>query len=470
MSAAGHRGGKSLAQVLATRVAVDIGTTSLTGLQARTLDNPVPPYVAHPIYETLPLSAGESAAIGSDFQRVGPLYLRPEGDENNEFTDAYGVGWLWVDAHPAQFRHPLEKASWSDVSKHPRPALPQIMQIAEPERSLSVVADAPCPGLLDTCFALRNGWQFLDDVTGDWRIASALLDWSLEVAARSYEHMLEALPVQPDVVVYGDDLGFQGGMYLSDTDFRNFLYPRLKTLVSRIRAKTDAAICLHSCGGVKSILADLADLGVDMMNLDFYAKGMELAEVGRALPKTMVLHGPVDLIALGAAALRGERGAVAKFATDLAAADASIQAPPDNMGERHFAVDCLAGAAAIRALDPDDLKTLRDLGPERTIIDRIIAATKDFQPPAYAGDNPRVATVDSSHPPSGHADRTKQPPISAGNGRAPNTNGACTRRNENGASRKDVSARADVRRSDDEGASRSGAGDPVADDPRHPRG
>lgn len=420
----GHRWRTRLADLASGRLLIDIGTSSLTGLRARTLESELhPPLVAHPAYETLPLNADECASLGSDFQRVGPLFLRPAGGEDTCFTDAYGVKWLWAEGYPAQYQHPLEHADWPGIPKHPRPVLPQMVQIAQAQGAPLVVADAPCPGLLDTCFALRNGWQFLEDITGDWRIATALLDWALETAARAYEDMLDALPCPPDVVVYGDDLGFQGGMYLSDMDFRNFLYPRLKTLISRIRAKTDAAICLHSCGGVRSILGELADLGIEMMNLDFYAKGMDLAEVRRKLPKALILHGAVDLIALGAAAKRGERAAVAKFAMELAAAGASIQAPPDNISEDHFVGDCVAGAAAARALDQDDLKRLRNFGPERAIIDQMIAAA-NRKVPVYAGTHPRVAIVDRAHPPQGHAGGATQPSIQAGNGQSPGAIGA----------------------------------------------
>lgn len=421
----GQRWRTRFANLAADRLLVDIGTSSLTGLRATTLEaaSHPPLMAAHPVYETLPLNAGECAAIGSDFQRVGPLFPRPVGDEDTDFVDTYGVKWLWADGSPAPYEHPLEHADWLEIPKHPRAVLPDTMQLAETQGASLIVADAPCPGLLDTCFALRNGWQFLDDITGNWRIATALLDWSLETTARAYEHMLEALPVQPDVVVYGDDLGFQGGMYLSDTDFRNFLHPRLKTLISRIRAKTDAAICLHSCGGVKSILGDLADLGIEMLNLDFYAKGMDLEAVRRVLPKALILHAPVDLIALGAAARRKERAAVAQFAMQLSMAGASIHGPPDNISERHFVQDAIAGAAVVHALNKDDLKRLRDVGPERSIIDRMIAAA-GTNLLAYAGNHPRVATVHRAHPPSGHVDDATQPAIKANSGQSPGALGA----------------------------------------------
>ncbi len=393
MKTNGHGWKPRIDALAGERLIVDVGTSSLTGIRLRACHGmPILKHVAHPVYETLPLSARECSALGSDCQRVGLLYPRPDGDEEHNFKDAYGVVWLWADGYPAQLSHPLEHAGWPEISRYPRPELSSKLQVATDSGSLLVVADAPCPGLLDTCFALRNGWQFLDDVTGDWRIANALLDWALDVITAAYEHMLTALPEQPDIVVYGDDLGFQGGMYLSDTDFRNFLHPRLKTLISRIRKHTDAAICMHSCGGVRSILPDLADLGVEILNLDFYAKGMELDVIRREVPGDMILHGPVDLIALGAAAKRGDRGAIARFAADLAMAGPSIAAPPDNISEPICVEECALGAKMAKTLDLDDIKALADIGPTRAIVDKLVAAA-DSPAPEIIGDHPDVAVI-----------------------------------------------------------------------------
>lgn len=392
------------------RVLVDLGTSSLNAPRIRALGTRADPVrVAHPIYETLALDARECQALGSHFQRIGPLFPRLERDREDIAQDSSGVDWLWADGFPAQLRHPLEQADWADIARHPRPHLPPEMQIPDALARMYVVADAPCPGLLDTCFALRNGWRFLDDITGNWQVASALLDWALETCATAYEHMLGTAPVQPDIVIYGDDLGFQGGMYLSATDFRHFVFPRLKTLISRIRAKTDAMVVLHSCGGVRSILGDFVALGVDGLNLDFYAKGMEIAEIRRAIPKEMLLHGPVDLGVLGQAARRRDRAAVAAHAMEIAAAGRHVASAPDNVSEPGFLIACAAGAAAVRALDRDDLRALRRTGPVKSIIERMIAAATAFEMPEISGETPRVASVIRTHPPQGREGGASRP-------------------------------------------------------------
>ncbi|MBA8907987.1 uroporphyrinogen decarboxylase family protein [Aminobacter ciceronei] len=348
---------------------VDIGTTSLTGVRIAALDGITVQSAAHPVYQTAPLSASDCARLGSDFQRVGFLYDTIEPCRE-EVVDAYGVAWLFTDGFPAPFRHPLESADWKMISRFPKPKLPNRVQLPDPGHpDLLVVLDPPCPGLLDTCFALRNAWQFMDDLTGNWRIASAMLDWAAETIEQSYRATLGALPVEPDVIVYGDDLGFQSGMYLSDLDFRNFLFPRMQTLFARLRRMTGSAICFHSCGAIRSIVEDLANLDVEILNLDFYAKNMIMPEVRRSIPEAAILHAPVNLAAIGEAVREDNQATLALLACELATAMPAIAAPIDNIISPESLEANVHGAAFVRALSAQDLVVLRDLGPVRSIIE-----------------------------------------------------------------------------------------------------
>jgi hypothetical protein len=337
------------------------------------------------VLRTLPLDAEDTAALGSDFARVGLLYEPPVVVEDT-FTDPFGVEWLWADDSAAPLNHPLEHAGFLDVARHPRPKWPGAVQTlprrpAGASRPL-VVADAPCSGIVETCFGLRNAWQFMTDVTDNWRVANALLDWSLEAVATGYETMLAALPAQPDVVLYGDDYGYQGGMFLSDEDFRTFVRPRLRTLFSRIRRVTTAAICFHCCGAVRPILADLADLGVELLNLQYDAKGMGLSDVRSALPRTTVLHGYTDLHALGAALEVSDRRAVAVLTDELVRSAPAIAAPVDNLASERELRTTARAARFVRALSEEDVGELRRVGPARDVLDRAAmraAAAEDPQ-------------------------------------------------------------------------------------------
>jgi hypothetical protein len=373
-------------------VPVDLGTSTVTSVRA-----PGAPalaaavgYVGHPVLQTVPLAAADTAALGSDFARTGVLYDRPPVADDT-FTDALGIEWLWADNAAAPLKHPLEKADYLAVARYPRPELPSRIQAAAGRgKPALVVADAPVSGLLETCFGLRGSWQFMADIADSWQVANALLDWSLETVANAYEHMLTALPAPPDVVLYGDDYGYQSGMFLSDQDFRTFVRPRLRTLFSRIHRLTSAPICFHCCGAVSSILPDLADLGVSLLNLQYDAQGMQLDRVRAALPRDMVLHGYTDLLALGTALRGHDRKSIAVLTLELVHSAPAIAAPVDCLATSEELVTAACAARFVGALSDHDVDQLRKLGPVASIIDHAAEAASPQEQVRPAGTTPTV--------------------------------------------------------------------------------
>jgi hypothetical protein len=359
---------------------VDIGTTTITGLREGAIAAQASmrqTVLGHPVLRTIAITASTSHALGSDFARVGLLFDSPllEGEE---FTDAYGVRWLWAAGQPAPLHHPLESATPGQIAGYAHPAWPRRVQVANDAGP--VVLDAPCPGLLETCFALRNSWQFMQDLTDDWRVANALLDWSLETVISAYEQALADLVRPPDLLLYGDDYGFTGGMFLAVTDFRHFVRPRLQTLVARLRRLCPAPILFHSCGAVRAIVPDLVALGVEALNLDPVAREMVLPDVRRELPSETVLHAPVDLAALGRAIVTGDMKSVAILATELAQCAPAVAAPIDNLSDCDQVVDCRVGAAFVHALDADQWQRLRRFGAVKSILAHGISAANALEP------------------------------------------------------------------------------------------
>lgn len=335
--------------------------------------------LCHPFLPIVPLGGAQTRWLGSDFSRVGLLFESPI-ILDDEFVDSYGVQWLCDDGRPAPILHPLEFASLSQVAAHARPVWPSRVQVADAEDASTVVLDAPCPGLLETCFALRNGWQFMQDLTDHWRVANALLDWALETVVSAYEQLLAGLPHPPDLLIYGDDYGFTDGMFLSAIDFRQFLRPRLQTLLSRLRRICQAPILFHTCGAVRQIIPDLVALGIDALNLDPLARGMALPELRKELPSDTVLHGPIDFIGFGQALAANDMKFIAILATELARCAPAVAAPIDNLTDHRQAMACQRAAAFVHALDEDDWLRLRRFGAVKSILEHGLAASATLAP------------------------------------------------------------------------------------------
>jgi hypothetical protein len=354
----------------ADRPLVDIGSSTVSGLR-----HPHPfagrgnpgHTVAHPVQHLQVLDSGQARAVGSDTVRAGWTFFAPALDSAGSFTDAAGVRWVWSDGEPTALAHPLELAGVRGIRRHPRPGWPTAAAVGLTGTTEApaggdgqvVVAEPPCPGLLELAMAMRNPWQFMHDITDGWRVAGALLDWSLETLLDAYTRTLAALPRPPDLVVHPDVLGFRAGMYLSVHDFRTQYQPRLQILLDRLRELTGAPVLLQCRGAVGPVLTDLALLEPELLHLERDAAGVDLCRLRAALPARTGLHGVVDLVRLGRALTAGDHAFAAREAVSLSHAWPAVAAPlrivtADVPGE------LLARAASfVRSLTPATLRALR---------------------------------------------------------------------------------------------------------------
>lgn len=223
----------------------------------------------------------------------------------------------------------------------------------------------------------------MEDLTGHWRTASALLDWSLETIMQAYEVLLSSLPRQPDILVYGDDYGFSGGMFISEVDFRNFIRPRLRRLMSHLRRLTPARICFHSCGAIRPIVDDIVDLGAEIVNFDPYAKSMIMNEIRHEIPVDICFHGTTDLVALGQSIRCQKMASVGILACELAESAPVIAAPNDVVSTPEALADLALAVAFIRGLSDQEFDDLRTLGPVRTILERGVESALSAPPVTF---------------------------------------------------------------------------------------
>lgn len=362
---------------------IDIGTTSLTGIRANALPHKSKDKAAYPVYGTVPLEPLDCIRLGSDFIRSGLLFAFP-AIADDSFIDAYGVEWIHDGSAFSPVSHPLETAALSDIVRYPKLQWHQKIQPIESKiaNNYLIIADAPCPGLLNLCFMLRNTWRFLEDIADNRQIATALLEWSAETIVDAYKYMLSSLSYEPDIIIYADDLGHQDGMFFSPLDFRKYIRPFMHSLLTRLRQLTPATICFHSCGAIRPILKDVAGLGIEIFNLDTKAKGMSVQEVRQELPAHVVLHGSNDLCALGRSVANRDMAGIARLITELAKSSPVIAAPLDNLSSTEEVLAAEHGAAFIRNFSDEDFEKIRNIGPVRSIIEEATDKTLSKELPA----------------------------------------------------------------------------------------
>ncbi len=80
------------------------------------------------------------------------------------------------------------------------------------------------------------------------------------------EKWLGAVGPYIDVILFGDDLGGQGGPLMSPATYRRLYKPFHTKLFRRAKELADVKVQLHCCGGVEPLLADLIEAGLDAIN------------------------------------------------------------------------------------------------------------------------------------------------------------------------------------------------------------
>lgn len=89
------------------------------------------------------------------------------------------------------------------------------------------------------------------------------------------EKWLGAVGPHVDVVLFGDDLGGQGGPLISMATYRRAFGPFHRKMWHRARELARVKVQLHCCGGIEPFLGDFAENGLDAVNpVQTSARGM----------------------------------------------------------------------------------------------------------------------------------------------------------------------------------------------------
>ena len=140
-------------------------------------------------------------------------------------------------------------------------------------------------------FMYRND-NFFMLLAGEPEKAHAFLDRMVELHLANLEAYLGAVGEYIDIIVFGDDLGMQTGPQISPAMYREFFKPRHTILWNRAKELADVKVNLHSCGGIRELIPDLIEAGLDAVNpVQINCRGMDLAELKREFGRDLVFWG-----------------------------------------------------------------------------------------------------------------------------------------------------------------------------------
>lgn len=255
-----------------------------------------------------------SQLLGVDLRGVGPgikrqaspvCYADPtrEVTDDGLFIDLWGVGFRRAETPTGEYidiaSHPLDgPREMADIEAHTYMDPDDwdysgIRAAAESQSEYAVWAH--CRGTFEISWFIRGMDGFMMDLAAEPAKACGLMDRVQEPLKERLRRILDAGGDAIDMAEYNDDVGIQSGLMMSPEMWRKYLKPRVAEMFDLIRS-FGKRVRYHSCGGVRDIIPDLIDIGLETLNpFQPLATGMEPVALKRDFGKDLTFHGGIDM-------------------------------------------------------------------------------------------------------------------------------------------------------------------------------
>jgi uroporphyrinogen decarboxylase len=219
--------------------------------------------------------------LGIDFRWVVPNWvgvrdMEIEGEPG--YIDMWHTPHKWTDVgqyyaiHSSPFNQ--EKLTQTDIDNFdwPRPTPEMFTGLAEQVRTwfeqtdYVVGADGIKAGILQTAAQLRGYDKLFIDFAINPDITHTFLDRMSAAINDMYREYMKVVGPYVQVVTITDDQGTQNSLMVSPKMFREFIKPRLKSLIDTIKSTANVKVLMHCDGAIMKIIPDLIEIGVDILN------------------------------------------------------------------------------------------------------------------------------------------------------------------------------------------------------------
>jgi uroporphyrinogen decarboxylase len=228
-----------------------------------------------------------------------------EMPEYTYFYDEFSIGWRMPKEggwYYDMFDHPLKGEITEeavDRFRWPNPLDPArfvglkeaAQRVVENEKRAVVIGNMSA-GVMEVFAWVRGFEDYFADFVGNPKLACKIMDKVLEMKLAYWGRALEILGDTIDVAQDADDFAGQDDLLISPAAYRKLVKPRHKELFDFIHSHSKAKVFFHSCGSIRSVIPDLIEIGVDIINpVQVSAVGMDSAELKREFGKDLVFWG-----------------------------------------------------------------------------------------------------------------------------------------------------------------------------------
>lgn len=225
----------------------------------------------------------------------------------NSFIDEFGIKWQKPPSsyYYDMIEHPLVNVGIDELNNYKFPDINDLFTVEglkEKARDYyentdyAITADPRLPGLFEFGWWLRGLEKFCIDLVNNTEFVEVLLDKTVRLYKEVYEKYLEEVGDYVQIVEIGGDYGMQNGLIMAPKIFRELFKPRMREYVQFIKNKAkNVKIQFHCCGSITSIISDLIEVGVDILNpVQVAAANMDSAKLKKKFGSRICFLGAID--------------------------------------------------------------------------------------------------------------------------------------------------------------------------------
>jgi len=293
----------------ADRVPLDLAGTALTSAD---------PQVVAGLRQLLDLPASQESgfdeplmcALDVDFRHIGDLigtasWLMPGRTDRQ--VDIWGVERAWTGQYWDIVHSPLRGATLDDLASFPWPDPAATIDQARLEQfrcearrlweetDYVVVAEHPVFGVFELACWMCGFDDMLARLVSDRPFVHALFKKLLTLQKAYIQPYYQAVGPYIHLTTSGDDFGMQTGTFMSPRAFRELIKPYFAERIAYTRELTSAYYWHHTCGSVHTLIPDLIEIGVNILNpIQPGAHKMEPERLKADYGDRLVFHGGFD--------------------------------------------------------------------------------------------------------------------------------------------------------------------------------
>ena len=245
-----------------------------------------------------------------DTRSVGDL-MRPQDSHfrqvsPTEYIDEWGIRYRNTGLYWDVVESPLQDATLETLKQYPFPDPESIdrnllAKYAERAKHLYedtdyvICANHPVYGVFELGCWMCGFEDFLYRMLAEPEFVHCFFERVLDYQLKVTQIYYEALGPYIHYTSSGDDFATQTATFFSPQLFREFIKPYFRERIRATKALTKAKFLHHSCGSVYTLVDDLIDCGVEILNpIQPKAANMEPWRLKESYGERIVFHGGID--------------------------------------------------------------------------------------------------------------------------------------------------------------------------------